>query len=50
MRNKMSLSTKILPTTNSEAQMAGGEVRTLVLTVAIITLLAVGLYMVDPTM
>jgi hypothetical protein len=30
--------------------MAGGEVRTLVLTVAIITLLAVGLYMVDPTM
>ena len=46
----MSLSTKILPTTNSEAQMAGGEVRTLVLTVAIITLLAVGLYMVDPTM
>jgi hypothetical protein len=44
------LSSKILPTTNSEAQMAGGEVRTLVLTVAIITLLAVGLYMVDPTM
>jgi hypothetical protein len=41
---------KILPTTISEAQMAGGEVRTLVLTVAIITLLAVGLYMVDPTM
>jgi hypothetical protein len=30
--------------------MAGGEVRTIVLTVAIITLLAVGLYMVDPTM
>jgi hypothetical protein len=30
--------------------MAGGEVRTLVLTVAIITLLAVGLYLVDPTM
>jgi len=30
--------------------MAGGEVRTLVLTLAIITLLAVGLYMVDPTM
>jgi hypothetical protein len=30
--------------------MAGGEVRTLVLTIAIITLLAVGLYMVDPTM
>ena len=46
----MCLSCKILPTTNSEAQMAGGEVRTLVLTVAIITLLAVGLYMVDPTM
>ena len=39
-----------MPTTNSEAQMAGSEVRTLVLTVAIITLLAVGLYMVDPTM
>jgi len=39
-----------LPTTISEAQMAGGEVRTLVLTVAIITLLAVGLYMVDPSM
>ena len=30
--------------------MAGGEVRTIVLTLAIITLLAVGLYMVDPTM
>ena len=30
--------------------MAGGEVRTLVLTVAIITLLAVGVYLVDPTM
>jgi len=39
-----------LPTTISEAQMAGSEVRTLVLTVAIITLLAVGLYMVDPSM
>ncbi len=46
----MSLSRKILPTTISEAQMAGGEVRTLVLTVAIITLLAVGVYLVDPTM
>jgi hypothetical protein len=46
----MSLSRKILPTTISEAQMAGGEVRTLVLTLAIITLLAVGLYLVDPTM
>ena len=46
----MSLACKILPSTNSEAQMAGSEVRTLVLTVAIITLLAVGLYMVDPTM
>jgi hypothetical protein len=44
------LSSKILPTTISEAQMAGGEVRTIVLTVAIVTLLAVGLYMVDPTM
>ena len=30
--------------------MAGGEVRTIVLTVAIVTLLAVGLYLVDPTM
>ena len=46
----MSLSRKILPTTISEAQMAGGEVRTLVLTLAIITLLGVGLYLVDPTM
>jgi len=39
-----------LPTTISEAEMAGSEVRSIVLIVGVVVLLAVGLYLVDPSM
>jgi hypothetical protein len=39
-----------LPITISEAEMAGSEVRSVVLILGVVVLLAVGLYLVDPSM
>jgi hypothetical protein len=39
-----------LPTTISEAEMAGSEIRSVVLVFGVIVLLVVGLYLVDPSM
>lgn len=47
---KTNLLSKILPITISEAEMAGSEVRSFVLILGVVVLLAVGLYIVDPSM
>jgi len=41
---------KILPATNSEAQMPSSASRSILLTIAIVVLVGVGIYLMDPTM
>jgi hypothetical protein len=39
-----------LPATNSEAQMPSSDSRSILLTIAIVVLVGVGIYLMDPTM